>query len=279
MTDTETNIHPGSWVGDTAEEFKKLPTWGKALAVGLLVFVAYLGYRAYQNKGNVPISGGPLPATSNQSGSSSPFPQISTGPDSSVPLLPGNVNPVFSGSGNLVGYQASAPASPTPVTPPSQVGSTPNAPTLLETIRARFTGNTSAYDTQHPEGVPLRSSPNSGNNVIGSLGYGSSISASNPTQGGGNFSPTSGETQWYQVTSGGKTGYVSSHDVNFSPSVQPSSPSGGGGMSWQSRVYRLTHYTPQTGDNMNEVAAKLGYGNWNGLGQSEFKQGERFQLP
>lgn len=275
----DTGVHPGSWVGDSVEEFKKLPTWGK-VGVGILfVGVAYLGYKAYSNRGSSGTAltmQGNLQPTNNQPGGSSPFPQVQSG-DSSVPLLPSNVNPLFNSSGGLVGYQSGyTPSS----TPPDQVGATPNSPSLVETIRNRFTGNTSDYDKAHPEGVPVRSSPSSGNNVIGSLGYGASVNATNPTQGGGNFSPTQGDTQWYQIQYQGKTGYVSGHDIQFSPQVQPSSTAkGGGSMSWQSRVFRLTHYTPQLGDNMNEVSRKLGYGNWRELGQEQFIHGERFKLP
>lgn len=282
---SEEGVHPGSWVGDSVEEFKKLPTWGK-IGVGLLfVGVAYLGYRAYSNRGSSGTAlnmQGSLQPTNNPPGGSSPFPQVQSG-DSSVPLLPSNVNPLFNSSGGLVGYQSgyTPSATSTSSTPPSQVGATPNSPSIVETIRTRFTGNTSAYDQNHPEGVPVRSSPQSGNNVIGSLGYGSSVSASNPTQGGGNFSQNQGDTQWYQVQYQGKTGYVSGHDIQFSPQVQQSSGTvkGSGGMSWQSRVFRLSHYTPSVGDNMNEVARKLGYGSWKDLQQGQFTHEERFKLP
>lgn len=41
----EQPIHPGSFVGDTVEEFKKLPTWGKiAIGVGLVAVVGLAIY-------------------------------------------------------------------------------------------------------------------------------------------------------------------------------------------------------------------------------------------
>lgn len=48
-------IHPGSFVGDTVEEFKKLPTWGKiAIAIGLVAVVGiaiYLRSRSSSQSG------------------------------------------------------------------------------------------------------------------------------------------------------------------------------------------------------------------------------------
>ncbi len=41
-------VHPGSWIGDSVEEFKKLPTWGKLAVGGLAIFVVWLGYSAYR---------------------------------------------------------------------------------------------------------------------------------------------------------------------------------------------------------------------------------------
>ncbi len=40
------DLRPGSWVGDVSEEFKKLPIWGKIMAV--VVAVAVVGFIAYR---------------------------------------------------------------------------------------------------------------------------------------------------------------------------------------------------------------------------------------
>lgn len=97
----ETNIHTnGSFVGDSIDEFKKLPMWGKIAAVGVLVIVAYLAYRARASAGTSAQSAAAGTAGTPSSGSQSPFPMVG-----SVPLLPSNVNPLYDTSGGLVGYQ------------------------------------------------------------------------------------------------------------------------------------------------------------------------------
>jgi hypothetical protein len=259
---SDEGVHPGSWVGDSVEEFKKLPTWGKALAVGTLVLVAYLGYKAYSsNKSGPALSQqGNLPPTNNPQGSSSPFPQVSSG-DTSVPLLPSDVNPIFNGAGSLVGYQ-STPTQNT-ATPPTQVGATPNQPNPITSFFVR-----DQMGSVQNKGVPIRATP--GGSITGYAGYGSSLSLSGDAVSGPSNNPQTpgvqNSTNWYKTSTGG---YVSSADVVSK---------GSGGMSWQSRVYRLTHYTPQTGDNMNEIARKLGYSGWQDLG-NEFRHGERIKLP
>lgn len=69
-------VRPGSWVGDTVEEFKQLPIWGKIAVGGVAVLVAGIGiyeYRKKQQTGTSPapgsgsasmLSGGSLPPTS-----------------------------------------------------------------------------------------------------------------------------------------------------------------------------------------------------------------------
>lgn len=107
---TGKEVHPGSFVGDTIEEFKKLPTWGK-VAVGLVV-VAVIVFVWYQKThgtgpnitGTQPIPGG----------------------------IPSGDTPVYDPNGNIIGYTqplgpgggtpsptpTPSPPPPTPVPPP-----------------------------------------------------------------------------------------------------------------------------------------------------------------
>jgi hypothetical protein len=115
----ETNIHTnGSFVGDSIEEFKKLPTWGKVAAAAVLLVVAYLGYRAYKSGGTSAQSA--AAGTASPAGSSSPFPMVN-----GVPLLPSGTNPIYDPGGGLAGYQG--PITSGPITPGKPTTST--APT------------------------------------------------------------------------------------------------------------------------------------------------------
>lgn len=54
------DVRPGSWVGDTVEEFKQLPMWGKIAVGGVAALVAGLGiyeYRKKQQTGTSPVPG------------------------------------------------------------------------------------------------------------------------------------------------------------------------------------------------------------------------------
>lgn len=129
------DIHPGSWVGDSVEEFKKLPTWGKFLAVGALGLAGYLGYNAYQSSKANASSAASTTGTaaiggSTDAGTQSPFPSVN-----GLPLLPSNVNPVFDSGGNPIAYQqAPTPTGSTgtgsypPSNPPTPTGN-PKPPT------------------------------------------------------------------------------------------------------------------------------------------------------
>jgi hypothetical protein len=110
-------VNPGSFVGDSIEEFKKLPTWGKILSVGVLLVVAYIAYNAYQS--NKTSSSAPASATSTgtTTGSQSPFASVG-----GLPLLPSNVNPVFDSGGNPIAYQQSPASNPTTPTSSTQSG-------------------------------------------------------------------------------------------------------------------------------------------------------------
>src|SRR5260221_14506562 len=98
-------VHPGSFVGDSVEEWKKLPTWGK-IAVGVvLAVVAYLAIRARSQSAQSKVSPSDTGTTT---GSQSPFPSIN-----GLPLLPSNVNPVLDANGNPIAFQQAPPNTPT----------------------------------------------------------------------------------------------------------------------------------------------------------------------
>lgn len=102
--------HPGSFVGDTVEEFRKLPPWGKAALAAGIGLLVYLFWRSRQNSAQQAASQAVPAAT----GSQSPYPNVN-----GVPLLPSNVNPVYDPNGQLVSFQTAAtPTSGT--TPPVQ---------------------------------------------------------------------------------------------------------------------------------------------------------------
>lgn len=117
-----TEIHPGSFVGDSIEEWKKLPTWGK-IAVGVaLAVVAYLAIRARsQTAQQAASSTAASPdASGTTAGTQSPFPMVN-----GLPLLPSNVNPVYDSTGNPVAFQQSPLQGPTNPTSPTQTGVPP----------------------------------------------------------------------------------------------------------------------------------------------------------
>jgi hypothetical protein len=83
------SIHPGSWIGDSVEEFKKLPIWGKiavvVVAVGAVVLAVHLHNQAQASSSssgtsNGAIDSGPL------GGAGSQLPPANFGP---LPNQPG----------------------------------------------------------------------------------------------------------------------------------------------------------------------------------------------
>ena len=121
--------HPGSWVGDSLEEFKKLPTWGKIAAGGALVAVVGIAIYEKNKAGKSGVgtalssSGASGAATTDPNallgGTQSPFGQIPSGNGNSVPLIPWGDTPIFDKLGNLIGWQQPGPTpTPTPNPPP-----------------------------------------------------------------------------------------------------------------------------------------------------------------
>ncbi len=264
------DLHPASWLGDGVEEFKRLPTWGKYAIGGIALLVVYFGIRAYQNKGSTSTNistNGSLQPTSNTGGSQSPFPMVSTSGGSSVPLLPSNTNPLYDPSGGLIGYQQAT-------TPPSQVGATPNPPT--QDPFANFFGLIGA----NGKVSIAKSGLASDSTYVNSSGQSVSLSTLLPgtdkiTQGSNNrvwYSDNGGQ---HLLTSG--TGPAIDPRTN-TPYVAPAQ--GGGFESWQSRMRQLKTYTPQYGDNMNEVALKLGLkGGWKEFSVDTFEHGKAINIP
>lgn len=226
------DIHPGSFVGDTVEEFKKLPPWGK-VAVGVVVLaVVYIAYKGYATaRSSAPSQSTSLQPTTNASGSQSPFPQIPSG-DTSVPLLPQGVNPLYNSQGGLTGYQQSAP-------PPSTVGATPNPP-------ATVTGSTPPP-------------------FYGILGPGLNYDQAKKALPGVNLI-SGGQNRVWEVSPEGVQTLVTS---GYGPPVTnsgykkgegpptPGATAGGGGMS-------LSSYTVSAGENLRDTFAKLGL-NWHAI--------------
>jgi hypothetical protein len=247
-------------MNELMEKFKSLPMWGKVVVIGGIGLIAYLGIKAFTGGGGSSQATS-LQPTSNTAGSQSPFPSVTSG-QSSVPLLPSNVNPLYDSQGNLTGYQQAA-------TPPSQVGATPTTPTVPKPVDpfANFFGllganvktnlSTRTYVNASGASVPIP------------------VPASDKlTQGSDNrvwYSDAGGQ---HLLTSG--TGPAIDPRTN-TPYVAPSG--GGGGQSWQSRIRGLTHYHPQYGDNMNEVAAKLGLSSWRDFGTDSFMHNNPLIIP
>jgi hypothetical protein len=91
-------VHPGSFVGDSIEEFKKLPTWGKVVAGLLFVGAAYLGYQAYTSNKNAGIASPSVDTTGTGAGSGAMI--------GGVPEIPAGFSPQYNPTtGALEGYQ------------------------------------------------------------------------------------------------------------------------------------------------------------------------------
>jgi hypothetical protein len=120
------NVHPGSFVGDTIEEFRKLPTWGKVLAGLLFIGVAYLGYSQYvKGKSLQPgVAGSTTDTTGTGAGGGTNI--------GGVPVIPSGYQSVYNPTtGVLEGYQPGQPPitggqnQPPTSNPPLQGGNPP----------------------------------------------------------------------------------------------------------------------------------------------------------
>lgn len=122
---------PGSWVGDTVEEYKKLPTAGKIAAIGGLLLVAGIGYYEY-SKGKSSksgVSGSASPSTDLSGAGANQYPLVPGGNTGQVPVLPGGLQPIFDGLGNLIGFQPIPPSTtPAPTPGPTPAPGPPKPP-------------------------------------------------------------------------------------------------------------------------------------------------------
>lgn len=123
----EEGVHPGSWLGDAVEEFKKAPTPAKIGIVVAFVAVAGIGFYEYnKSKGSSSgVSGASSPSTDLQAGNNGGAQQFSTVPGGNtgtVPVLPAGLQPLFDAAGNLIGFEPSS--TPTTTTPAPGGGTT-----------------------------------------------------------------------------------------------------------------------------------------------------------
>src|SRR5271157_2191423 len=245
--DTPT-VHPASFVGDTIEEFKKLPTWGKVLAVALGAVGAYVVYSSITGKSSssqTASSATPSGVSASGTTSSSPtdsqaFPSVSSG-DTSVPYIPNNVNPIYGPQGQLEAYQ-SVPSSTT-TTPSSTTATTPSSTTAT---------TPSSTTASSPTGYLGLLGPNVAvdfNNSTYTNAQGQQVAI--PIATGDKLVQGSQNRVWY-TDSGGQHLLTS----GVGPAIDPTTnkPMGGGGKSVQSG---LRTYTVQYGDNLHSVASQL----------------------
>lgn len=251
------DIHPGSFVGDTIEELKKLPMWGKVLLGAAIVIVLYLLYLKFsQNQGSAPspIAQGNLQPgiPGGSSDVQSPFPSVPAG-QSSYPLLSSNTSPIYDAQGNLIAFQSqqtpTAPAqSPTASVQPAPVPSFINQP-----------GNPPPNQSNPVKAVA---------SYLGLLGPNAAVNFQNRTykNSAGQWVPIpipasdklvqgSQNRVWY-TDAGGQHLLTS----GVGPAINPTTNTkvaGGGGMSWQSYLHKIRTYTIQPNDNLASRAAQL----------------------
>lgn len=261
------NVHAsGSWVGDTLEEFKKLPTWGKVVAGLVVLAVVTYAIHVYssRNTANNATSSSPSTGTRTNGGmlSASNYPQDSSAP---IPYQPTYINPPVGATTPPTSYQ------PRPIVMPMQG--------IFATIRQAFgLGPTAGYDTANPGGIPIRETP--GGNIIGMESFGSQTEITGtPVSGPNNFGPGSsnGSDIWYKLPGGG---YISGYDVTglqSSPKVQSSAPTTAAtsGTGTSGGRFHIVQY----GENMNSIARAYGLKSWRDFGVSEFWHGQKVGIP
>lgn len=176
------DLHPGSWIGDSVEEFKKLPTWGKIAAVVAVVAAAGLGYYEYQKSqagaatsattANSAIDSGLLgqgtilpPTTTDMSGASN-NPPIVQPPPINPPPMPPVIAPGPSGGVNPPAAQPCPPGMHRGATsgeckcdaPNMQNMGTHCVPKTKPPMKKGGTGGGPSGDTMHPM-PPVKAGP------------------------------------------------------------------------------------------------------------------------
>ncbi len=119
------DVHPGSWIGDSVEEYKKLPTWGKiAIPLVLVAVVAFAIYKKNQaaagTTANSAAAGSLAGSTAAGMSGASNTAGLGTVPTSSsgnVPIIPPGYTGIFDNLGNLIGWQMPTSTTPAPTSP------------------------------------------------------------------------------------------------------------------------------------------------------------------
>lgn len=103
----EASVHPGSWLGDATEEFKKLPPAGKIAVVAGFILVAGIGYYEYNKSKSTSsgVSGQASPSTDLSGAGANQYPTVPGGNTGQVPVLPGGLQPLYDPQGNLIGFE------------------------------------------------------------------------------------------------------------------------------------------------------------------------------
>lgn len=221
-------IHPGSFVGDSIEEWKKLPMWGKiAVGGGIAVVIIVIVFKARQGGGSAQLQPTVNPSTQP---ASTAFPGVQSG-SSSVPYLPSGINPVYDAQGGLVAFQQQAAGNPTgSVSPPPTQNPLAYQGLLGSNANINFQNRTYVDSTGKSVPIPIGASDKL-------------------VQGSQN-------RVWYQDT-GGQHLLTSGVGPPINPTTNKPFVGGGGGESIQSYARGLSQYHVQYGDNLHTVASQL----------------------
>lgn len=138
------NVHPGSFVGDSVEEFRKLPTWGKVVVGLLFIGVAYLGYRSYAaSKSNIGQASPGVDTTGGAAlgqGGGAGIQTVPGGNTGTVPIFNTPEQPIYNPTtGELEGFQPVATTTSTGTT--GTTGTTTTGTTGTTTTTTGTTGN------------------------------------------------------------------------------------------------------------------------------------------
>ncbi len=155
------NLHAnGSWIGDSLDEFKKLPTWGKFALVAVVGVVVYLAIRARNAATAQSAAGTALQSTtgsggigstgSSAGGTQSPYPSVN-----GLPVLPSNTNPLYGPGGDLVGFQTAPPATTATTSPPATTPVAKPTPAPTGTPAKPVPKSTGTGNPLVPQGVKV----------------------------------------------------------------------------------------------------------------------------
>ena len=149
---------PG-WLEDTKETWNKLPTWGKwgvgltvLAVVGIALYELYSSQQASAAGATTQASGDTTGASGDTSGGGGggAYPTTTSG-NSTVPVLPAGVNPVYDSQGNLIAFSSGSSGA---VVPPNQ-----NAPQPSTTIPSDTTPGPVTPTITPPSPGPVTSPP------------------------------------------------------------------------------------------------------------------------